>query len=179
MTDEEGDVETAPLGRKEISTSGLYWAAAFLFAWHALSFGWIGAGGTLWKGYIDEQVHANNRWDKTPFSSSGENEGFEINFPFFAQAGQELVIQYSLDSDWAGAGAHPARITVLCSYCSATNFRSANIKRAGKSEIVFIVPKSWAYLIKISQVANTDGSTSKGTYWWGIRSPRKSNPSDI
>jgi hypothetical protein len=160
------------IGEARISGQGVIWAVLFFLLWHMLTWIWIVSGGTVWKGYQETSVRANEGWTATPLSSPLLDRGFSFNLPFLARAGEEMVFDYEHDSDFvATAGAFPVRAYVSCFLgCSAKDSQSLTVEKAGKGQAVVVLPRTSLYQIRIIQKANRDGSTSRGFFWWGLRS---------
>lgn len=132
------------------------------------------SGGTVWKGYKETAVTAHKGWSDTPFSAPALDTGFEFNLPLFARRGEQLVVNYQHDSDFVAAGgAFPVRAYVHCFMgCSAKDGQSMTVDAAGSGEVSVILPRTSLYHVKIIQTSKRDGSTSRGIFWWGTRSPQ-------
>jgi hypothetical protein len=162
------------VGTTPISMSAILWASGLFLVWHLLAWAWILSGGTVWKGYKETAVKAHVGWSATPLSSLMLDRGFAVNPPFLGRAGEELVVSYVHDSDFIPwAGAYPVRVSAYCFLgCTANDSSAMVIEAAGKGELTVVLPKTSLYTVRIEQLANRDGSVSRGTFWWGTRAQR-------
>ncbi len=167
--DSPSEVGTKPIG---LNIAALLLGLFLL--WHLLAWGWILSGGTVWKGYKETAITAHTGWTATPFSAPAVDNGLELNLPLFARQGEELVVAYQHDSDVTVAdGTFPVRVYVHCFLgCTSKDAQRMTANAPGTGELSVLLPRTSLYHVRIVQTSKHDGSTSRGIFWWGTRSPK-------
>jgi hypothetical protein len=167
------DENALVVGRSELRASVLLWIGGLFVAWHFIAWGWINVGGTVWKGYQENAISSRCNGFAAPFSSCHREKSLILATPFLGRSREELVIRYKLENDVvADAWRRPVQILVSCRPCMMTDYRDLAIDKGGRGEVSVVLPRTALWTVHIRQSSNSDGSTSQGLYWWGVRSPR-------
>jgi len=166
--DDTGNSDAVAVGdvrfvRRAVFTAGLL--VALLVANHFIR---LASGKTSWLSYQETFVIASSQIADLPRSVRDRQDDTGLRLPVPARPGEELVVQYRLD----GSIGTTARLLVSCGVpCRQRN--ELRIDGPGSGE--FAVPASeWDfYRLHVFQTAGRDGSSSKATYWFGVRNVHK------